>query len=164
MTHTEAGPGPACRWRSRARGGGPSSAAARGFTLIEILVVVLIIGILAAIVAPRVIGRTDEARRTRVVAELKNIESALALYKLDNGTYPATDQGLEALVQKPTVGNIPPNWKEGGYLPKLPKDPWDNPYVYAYPGAQGEYDLYSLGADRQPGGEGTAADIHAEGM
>lgn len=161
MTHLEAGRrlSPTLGRRGRFR-----KSAAAGFTLIEILVVVLIIGILAAIVAPRVIGRTDEARRTRVVAELKNIESALAMYRLDNGTYPTTEQGLEALVQKPTVGTPPPNWKEGGYLGKLPKDPWDNPYVYAYPGTQGEYDLYSLGADRQPGGEGPGADVRAEGL
>lgn len=134
---------------------------AAGFTLIEVLVVVTILAILAAVVAPRIIGRTDDARRTRVVTELKNIESALALYKLDNGTYPTTEQGLQALVEKPTVGQIPPNWKEGGYLSKVPVDPWGHPYVYAYPGTQGEYDLYSLGADGQPGGDGNNADIMA---
>ena len=164
MTHLEPGLRRPFPSRVRARGRRPRTPGARAFTLIEILVVVLIIGILAAIVAPRVIGRTDEARRTRVVAELRNIESALAMYKLDNGTYPTTDQGLEALVQKPTVGSIPPNWKEGGYLPKVPKDPWDNTYVYAYPGTRGEFDLYSLGPDRQPGGEGAGADVYAEGL
>ncbi len=145
-------PGPALRVL------GPRAA---GFTLIEVLVVVTILAILAAVVAPRIIGRTDDARRTRVVTELKNIESALALYRLDNGTYPTTEQGLQALVEKPTVGQIPPNWKEGGYLPKVPVDPWGQPYVYAFPGTQGEYDLYSLGADGQPGGEGNNADIMA---
>ncbi len=133
-----------------------------GFTLIEVLVVVLILGILAAIVAPRVIGRTEDARRTRALAELKTIESALALYKLDNGTYPTTEQGIEALVQKPTVGVIPVNWKEGGYLSKVPVDAWGSKYVYAYPGTRGEYDLSSLGADGQPGGEGKNADLTPE--
>ncbi|HWP34900.1 MAG TPA: type II secretion system major pseudopilin GspG [Thermodesulfobacteriota bacterium] len=133
--------------------------AAAGFTLIEILVVVTIIAILAALVAPKVIGRTDDAKRARVLTELRTIEAALAMYKLDNGTYPSTEQGLEALVQKPTVGEIPPNWREGGYLSKVPVDPWGQKYVYAYPGTRGEYDLYSLGADRQPGGEGIRADI-----
>ncbi|HEX7127195.1 MAG TPA: type II secretion system major pseudopilin GspG [Thermodesulfobacteriota bacterium] len=134
---------------------------AGGFTLIEVLVVVLIIGILAAIVGPRVIGKADDARRTRVVADLKSIETALDLYKLDNGVYPTTEQGLEALVTKPTVGNIPANWKDGGYLPRVPVDPWGQPYAYAYPGTQGEYDLFSLGADGQPGGEGPNADVYA---
>jgi general secretion pathway protein G len=136
--------------------------AASGFTLIEILVVVAIIGILAAVIVPRVVGETDRARRTRAVADLRAIENALAMYKLDNGVYPTTDQGLQALVEKPTVGNIPNNWKAGGYLTRLRKDPWDSPYAYAYPGTRAEYDLYSLGADRQPGGEGDGADIHAD--
>lgn len=130
-----------------------------GFTLIEVLVVVLIIGILAAIVGPRVIGKTADARRTRVMADLRSIETALDLYKLDNGAYPSTEQGLEALVEKPTVGNVPPNWKDGGYLSRVPADPWGRPYAYAIPGTRGEYDLFSLGADGQPGGEGENADI-----
>jgi general secretion pathway protein G len=133
---------------------------AAGFTLIEVLVVVLIIGILAAIVGPRVIGKTADARRTRVVADLRSIETALDLYKLDNGAYPTTEQGLEALVHKPTVGNIPPNWKEGGYLSRVPADPWGRPYAYAFPGTKGEFDLFSLGADGQPGGEGENTDLH----
>ncbi len=134
---------------------------AGGFTLIEVLVVVLIIGILAAIVGPRVIGKADDARRTRVVADLKSVETALDLYKLDNGVYPTTEQGLEALVTKPTVGNVPANWKDGGYLPRVPVDPWGQPYAYAYPGTEREYDLFSLGADGQPGGEGPNADVYA---
>lgn len=134
---------------------------AAGFTLIEVLVVVLIIGILAAIVGPRVIGKTEEARRTRVVADLKSIETALDLYKLDNGVYPSTEQGLQALVTKPTVGSIPANWKDGGYLSRVPADAWGQPYAYAHPGTRSEYDLFSLGADGQPGGEGANADIYA---
>ncbi len=157
---------PACRAALASRSVALRSVTSRtaGFTLIEVLVVVLILGILAAIVAPRVIGRAEDARRTRVVAELKTIESALALYRLDNGTYPATEQGLEALVEKPTVGVIPPNWKEGGYLSKVPVDPWKNRYVYAYPGTRGEYDIYSLGADGQPGGEGKNADLTPDSL
>ncbi len=134
---------------------------APGFTLIEVLVVVLIIGILAAIIGPRVIGKTEDARRTRVVADLKSIETALDLYKLDNGVYPTTEQGLQALVTKPSVGNVPANWKDGGYLSRAPSDPWGHPYAYAYPGTRGEYDLFSLGADGQPGGEGANADAYA---
>jgi len=145
-------------------GSRPAVGRRAGFTLIEILVVVAIIGILAAVIVPRIVGRTDEARRTKAMADLRAIENALAMYKLDNGVYPTTEQGLQALVQKPTVGNVPPNYKEGGYLSKPPQDPWGSPYGYAYPGARGEYDLFSLGADRQPGGEGDGADIYADGQ
>jgi general secretion pathway protein G len=131
----------------------------RGFTLIEIMVVVFILALLAAIVVPRIVGRTDEARRTAASLQIKNIEGALHLFKLDNGFYPATDQGLEALVTKPTIGRIPQSWREGGYLPKVPKDPWKESYVYISPGAHGDYDLLSYGADGEPGGEGKDADI-----
>lgn len=130
----------------------------RGFTLIEIMVVVIIIGILAAIVAPNVIGRIDDAQITKAKAEISNIENALKFYRLDNFTYPSTEQGLEALVAKPADPNIK-NWKTGGYLDRLPSDPWGNPYIYLSPGNQGEIDVYTLGRDGRPGGEGVDADI-----
>lgn len=130
----------------------------RGFTLIEIMVVVIIIGLLAALIAPNVIGRVDDAQITRAQADIGQIESALKLYRLDNFTYPTTEQGLQALVTQPNDPNIK-NWKTGGYLPRVPKDPWGNPYLYLNPGNNSEIDVYTLGADGKPGGEGTAADI-----
>jgi len=132
---------------------------ARGFTLIEVLVVVAILGILAAIVVPRIMDRPDEAKRVAAKADVAAIVQALKLYRLDNGAYPTTDQGLLALVQKPASQPIPPNWKQGGYLDKLPRDPWGGDYQYLSPGVRGEIDVYSLGSDRARGGEGNAADI-----
>jgi len=133
----------------------------RGFTLIEIMVVVVILGILAAVVVPRFLNRPDEARRTRAGVDIKAIESALAMFKVDNGFFPSTEQGLKALVEKPAIGRIPRKFAEGGYLPKVPVDPWGNAYAYLSPGAHGVYDLLSYGADGQPGGEGNDADIES---
>lgn len=135
----------------------------QGFTLIELMVVIIILGILAAVIAPRIIGRADEAKVTEAKVQIKNLETALKLYKLDNGDYPSTNQGLEALVEKPTTGKIPPKWREGGYLEKrkIPVDPWGTPYVYASPGLNGDYDIISYGADGVRGGEGFDKDIES---
>ena len=130
-----------------------------GFTLIEILVVVVILGILASIIVPKIMKRPEEARRTKAVMDIKAIETALNLYRLDNSVYPSTEQGLEALVTKPTTGVIPRNWKEEGYLDKVPKDPWGNPFIYLSPGVHKEFDLVSYGADGVEGGEGKDADV-----
>ncbi len=129
-----------------------------GFTLIEIMVVVIILGILAAIVAPNVIGRIDDAQVTRVSQDLRGIENALKFYRLDNFAYPTSEQGLEALVSKPADPNIR-NWKAGGYLDRLPKDPWGNPYQYLNPGQNAEIDIFTFGRDGRPGGEGIDADM-----
>jgi len=131
----------------------------RGFTLIEIMVVVVILSILAAIIVPRIMDRPDQARMVKAKQDIRVIDSALKLYKLDNHFYPSTDQGLEALVSKPTTSPEPKNWKDGGYLERLPKDPWDGNYFYLNPGVHGDIDIFSLGADGQPGGEGINADI-----
>jgi general secretion pathway protein G len=128
-----------------------------GFTLIEIMVVVVILGILAALIAPNVISRIDDAQITKVKQDIRALESALKLYRLDNFRYPTTDEGLDALVTPPTDPNA--RWPEGGYLDRLPRDPWDRPYVYLQPGNQGEYDVYSLGRDGQQGGDGLDGDI-----
>ena len=129
-----------------------------GFTLIEIMVVVIILGILVAMVAPNVIGRIDDAQITKAKTEIRTLESALKFYRIDNFVYPTTEQGLESLVQKPADPNIR-NWKQGGYVDRLPNDPWGNPYLYLNPGTKGEIDIYTLGRDGQPGGEGIDADI-----
>jgi general secretion pathway protein G len=139
--------------------GKPQRHGARGFTLIEILVVVVILGILAALVVPRIMERPDEARVVAAKSDIRAITGALKLYRLDNGVYPSTDQGLQALVVRPDTGVIPRNWKKGGYLDRVPKDPWDSPYQYLNPGVHGEIDVFSLGADGAPGGEGINADI-----
>jgi general secretion pathway protein G len=130
----------------------------RGFTLLELMVVIVIIGVLAALVATNVLPRIGQARVTAAKTDITSIANALKIYKLDNGRYPTTDQGLQALVTKPTTGTIPNGWK--GYLDKLPDDPWQKPYQYAAPGSHGtDFDVFSFGADGQPGGEGEDADI-----
>ena len=130
-----------------------------GFTLIEMMVVIAIIGILAALIVPRIMGRPDEARITAAKLDIGTINQALKLYRLDIGRYPTTEQGLSALVARPSIEPIPQNWKMGGYLDALPNDPWGNPYQYANPGTKTEIDVYSFGADKKPGGTGTDADI-----
>lgn len=129
----------------------------RGFTLIEVMVVIVILGILAALVVPKVMGRPDEARIVAARQDIASIMQALKLYKLDNRRYPTTEQGLPALVARPVVAPVPDNWKS--YLEKLPNDPWGKPYQYLNPGLRGEIDVISYGADNQPGGEGADADI-----
>lgn len=133
----------------------------KGFTLLEVLVVVFILSLLAALVAPRIIGRSDDARIAEGKIQIRNLETALKLFKLDNGFYPDTQQGLEALLEKPTTGRIPTRYREGGYLEtkKIPLDPWGQPYLYVCPGVHGDYDLLSLGSDGKEGGEGKDADI-----
>ena len=130
-----------------------------GFTLIEIMIVVVILGILAAIVIPKILDRPDQARVTAAKADIAVIMQQLKLYRLDNTFYPSTDQGLQALTVKPATNPQPLNWKQGGYLERVPNDPWGRPYQYLNPGTHGEIDVYSLGADGQPGGEGANADI-----
>ena len=130
-----------------------------GFTLIEIMVVIAIIGILATLIVPRIMGRPDEARATAAKHDIGTISQALKLYRLDIGRYPTSEQGLNALVVKPSADPVPQNWKTGGYLDSLPKDPWGHPYQYANPGTKGEIDIYSYGADNKPGGTGIDADI-----
>ncbi len=132
---------------------------ARGFTLIEIMVVVVIMGILAALVVPKLMGRTDDARIIAARQDISTIMQGLKLYKLDNLRYPTTEQGLQALIAKPTTGPEPRGWKTGGYLERLPNDPWGNPYQFLSPGMKGEVDVFSFGADGQPGGAGPDADI-----
>jgi general secretion pathway protein G len=133
-----------------------------GFTLIEILVVMVILGILAGLIVPRIMGKPEEARRTKAALQIRSIESALKMYKLDNGVYPSTEQGLDALVMKPETGIVPKKWRDGGYLesPKVPLDPWGNPFVYVCPGEHGDFDISSYARDGEKGGEGDNADIN----
>jgi general secretion pathway protein G len=133
-------------------------AAQRGFTLIEIMVVVIIIGLLAAVVVPQFLGRVDDARVAKAKQDIQAIETGLTMFKLDNFSYPNAELGLHALVEKPNDPNVR-NWRPEGYLKHLPKDPWGHDYQYQYPGTHGEYDLYSFGRDGQAGGEGPDADI-----
>jgi len=135
--------------------------AAPGFSLVELLVVIVIIGILAALVAPRLIGRTDKARITEANITIKNLETGLRMFIADNGFYPSTEQGLKALVEMPSSGQIPDNYRQGGYLEKreVPADPWGRPYIYISPGENRPYDIISYGADGLPGGDGYNADI-----
>ena len=137
-------------------------AAQRGFTLIEIMVVIVILGILAMYVAPKLMGRPEEAKQVRAKMDIAALETALKLYKLDSGIYPGTEQGLQALVQRPESGIIPKKWRQGGYLEKgkVPKDPWSNDYVYLSPGLKGDFDIISYGADGVPGGENENKDIN----
>ncbi|MDD2465125.1 MAG: type II secretion system major pseudopilin GspG [Desulfobulbus sp.] len=133
-----------------------------GFTLIELMVVMVILGILAGLIVPRIMDRPEEARRTKAGVQIQSIEQALKLYKLDNGQYPTTEQGLQALVEPPSAGNLAKKWRAGGYLEKgkVPKDPWDNDFIYISPGLHGDLDLSSYGPDAQAGGDGKDADIN----
>jgi general secretion pathway protein G len=130
-----------------------------GFTLIELMVVILIVGVMAAVIVPNIMGRPDEARIAAAKHDIAEITQQLNLYKLDNMRYPTTEQGLAALVKKPTTSPIPTNWKSEGYLSRMPKDPWGSPYQYLQPGVHGQIDVFSFGADRASGGEGNDADI-----
>lgn len=135
----------------------------RGFTLIELMVVIVILGILAGLIIPRIMGRPDEARRAKARIQIESLGTALKLYKLDNGNYPTTEQGLQGLVEAPAGGQLAKkNWREGGYLEgnKVPKDPWDRDFVYISPGSHGDFDLSSYGVDGEPGGEGKNKDIN----
>ncbi|SDG95936.1 MULTISPECIES: type II secretion system major pseudopilin GspG [unclassified Duganella] len=131
----------------------------RGFTLIEIMVVVVIMGVLAALVVPKLLNRAGESKIAAAKVDIATIMQALKLYKLDNQRYPTTDQGLQALIEKPSGGPAANGWKTGGYVEKMPKDPWGNQYQYLSPGIKGEIDVFSYGADGQPGGTGDDADI-----
>ncbi|MFO7713382.1 type II secretion system major pseudopilin GspG [Desulfosarcina sp.] len=135
----------------------------RGFTLIELMVVIVILGILAGLIVPRIMGRPEQAKQVKARMQIESISTALKLYKLDSGAYPSTEQGLQALVEVPTSGNIPKNWRKGGYLEKgkVPKDPWGNDFVYLSPGIHDEFDLIAYGADGVAGGEDNDADINS---
>jgi len=134
-----------------------------GFTLIELMVVIVILGILAGLIDPRIMGRPEEAKQLKAKMTIESLETSLRLYKLDSGSYPSTEQGLQSLIEKPDTGNVPKNWREGGYLEKgrVPNDPWDNEFVYLSPGVNGEYDIISYGSDGVPGGEGKDKDINS---
>ncbi len=130
-----------------------------GFTLIEIMVVIVILGILAAVIVPKIMDRPDQARIIKTQQDIRSLQNALNLYKLDNYNFPDTDQGLEALVKQPSGSTNAKNWKSGGYIERLPKDPWKNEYQFLNPGVHGDIDIYSFGADGQPGGDGLNTDI-----
>ena len=135
----------------------------RGFTLIELMVVIVILGILAGLIIPRIMGRPEEAKQLKGKIQIESLETALNLYKLDNGAYPDTEQGLQALIEKPETGRLPKKWRKGGYLEKgrLPKDPWGNDFLYLSPGAHGDYDIISYGYDGVQGGEDKNKDINS---
>ena len=135
----------------------------RGFSLIELMVVVIILGILAMYIGPKLMGRTEQAKEVQTRVQIEGLETALKLYKLDNGAYPTTEQGLQALVERPETQNVQQNWRKGGYLEKgkVPKDPWGNEFIYLSPGIQGDYDITSYGADGVPGGEDENKDINS---
>ncbi len=135
----------------------PTRARSRGFTLIELMVVLVIIGVLAALIVPNVLDRADDARATAARTDVNNLMQSLKLYRLDNQRYPSAEQGLQALVARPAATPVPPNWKR--YLEKLPNDPWGRPYQYVNPGVKGDVDVFSFGADGQSGGEGKDADV-----
>ena len=132
-----------------------------GFTLIEIMVVIIILGILVGLIVPRFMEKPEKARRVKAQLQIESISTALKEYKLDTGDYPTTEQGLQALVEKPSIGKIPKKYPAKGYLPKIPKDPWDNDYIYISPGEHGDFDLISYGADGEEGGEGKNADVQS---
>ena len=134
----------------------------RGFTLIELMVVIVILSVLAVWVAPKIMGRPDQAKQVKARVDIQSLETALKLYKLDNGHYPTTDQGLEALVRKPDSGKTAKNWRTGGYIEKgkIPKDPWGNEFIYLSPGSHSDFDITSYGADGEPGGEEYDQDIN----
>lgn len=133
--------------------------AAAGFTLIELMVVIVILGVLAGLVLPRIVDQPDKARAVKAKMQIESLSMGLKQYKLDNGFYPSTEQGLRALKEKPSIGRVPQNYPAKGYLDAVPKDPWGHDYVYISPGEHGDFDLISLGADREEGGEGVNADI-----
>ena len=134
-----------------------------GFTLIELMVVIVILGILAGLIVPRIMGRPEEAKQLKAKMQIESLETALKLYKLDTGTYPDTEQSLQALIEPPETGTIPKKWRKGGYLEKsrLPEDPWENEFVYLSPGLHGDFDIISYGADGVPGGEDKNKDINS---
>jgi general secretion pathway protein G len=132
---------------------------ASGFTLVEVLVVIVILGILAAVIVPNVVGRAHDARVAAAKQDVATLSQALAMYKLDNARVPSAEQGLKALTEKPVLAPLPNNWRTGGYIPRLPNDPWGNAYQYSNPGLRGEFDVFSFGADGKAGGEGENADL-----
>ena len=145
---------------TRRQGASPRDGRA-GFTLLELMVVIVILGLLAALVVPKLIGQSEKAKQTAARVQIRSLEQALQLFKLDNGFYPATEQGLAALVRAPEAGRIPKNYRKGGYIDRIPNDPWGSPYIYLSPGAHGDYDISSYGADATPGGDGENADINS---